>query len=706
MTLWDGISGARMSVRQNISSVVLACILMAGLFPATALAADYDNWNDIALAADNELTLTQGDTVAGSGDASNPKEYVLTGKTITLNGTLTVSGHVRLIGGKILRGQSHRDSLFIVSGSGNSLALEGVTVDGNKPAVEASASLVEIDQGGAVILGGGSELTNNKLLSSTSGKGSAVTVTESALHIAGGSITNNESVTNGGSTVKTYYGATVTMTSGKIRNNSGSRHGGAIQLYGAKMYEDFSTKQTTFTMSGGEITGNSLGYSGGVGGGVAISKTAAFIMSGGEISGNACGASGRGGGVSFTDGNDTSMQISGPAVVIGNQKGSTENNLEIGTNSNNLLKATGAVTGAVGITRTYNSTTVFTSSDPAVTPADSIVCFSSDNRAYKVVSDSGQLRLEAVPNTISITAQPQNAQVDEGGVSGSLTVAATVSNGGYPTYQWYSCTNASRANPRAISGARGTSMTIPVALAAGTYYYFCRVSAADAADANSNAAAVTVRPAQTTAYTVSVSANPPAGGAVTGGGTYLKNASVTVTASPNSGYRFVRWTENGSEVSRSASYTFPASASRVLVAAFESDAGDVPVIISPAKHQEIFAYVGGHATLSVTARDATSYQWYVDRGSGFALIDGATGSSYTTPAAALENDGYRYCCVAVNAYGSSDQSPVFTLRVLEANIPDTGDDSRLGLWTALATLSLAALSACWVFWRRKRTDRY
>ncbi len=704
MTLRDGISGARMSIRQNISSVVLACILLAGLFPATALAADYANWNDIARAADNELTLTQGDTVAGSGDASNPKEYILTGKTITLNGTLTVSGHVKLTGGKILRGQSHRDSLFIVSGSGNSLALEGVKVDGNKPAVEAAASLVEIEQGGAVILGGGSELANNKLLSSASGKGSAVTVTESALHIAGGSITNNESITDGGSTIKTYYGATVTMTSGKISNNSGSRHGGAIQLYGAKMYEESSIKQTTFTMSGGEITGNSLGYSGGVGGGVAISKTAAFIMSGGEISGNSCGASGKGGGVSFTDGNNTSMQISGPAVVIGNKKGSTENNLEIGTNSNNLLIATGAVTGAVGITRTYNSTSVFTSSDPAVTPADSIVCFSSDNRAYKVVSDSGQLRLEAVPNTISITAQPQNAQVDEGGVSGSLAVAATVSDGSSPAYQWYSCTNASRAHPQAISGARSTSMTIPAALAAGTYYYFCRVSAVGAADVNSDVAAVTVRPAQTAAYIVSVSANPPAGGAVTGGGTYHQNTSVTVTASPNSGYRFVRWTENGSEVSRSASYTFLAAASRTLVAAFENDSGNVPVIISPVKHQEIFAHVGGYAKVSVTATDATSYQWYVDRGNGFVLIQGATGPSYTAPAAALENDGYRYCCVAINAYGASEQSPVFTLRVLEANIPKTGDDSRLGLWTALAMLSLAALIAHGVIWRRKRTD--
>ena len=47
-------------------------------------------------------------------------------------------------------------------------------------------------------------------------------------------------------------------------------------------------------------------------------------------------------------------------------------------------------------------------------------------------------------------------------------------------------------------------------------------------------------------YAVSVSANPAAGGTVTGGGTFNGGASVTVIATPNTGYVFVNWTENGS----------------------------------------------------------------------------------------------------------------------------------------------------------------
>lgn len=58
-------------------------------------------------------------------------------------------------------------------------------------------------------------------------------------------------------------------------------------------------------------------------------------------------------------------------------------------------------------------------------------------------------------------------------------------------------------------------------------------------------------------HTVSVTASPAEGGTVTGGGTYSYNASVTVTATANTSYTFVNWTDaNGNEVSTEASYTF------------------------------------------------------------------------------------------------------------------------------------------------------
>lgn len=96
----------------------------------------------------------------------------------------------------------------------------------------------------------------------------------------------------------------------------------------------------------------------------------------------------------------------------------------------------------------------------------------------------------------------------------------------------------------------------------------------------------------TAAATISLSASPAIGGSVSGGGSYIAGTSVTVSAMPNSGYLFVNWTENGSPVSTTASYSFTASVSRLLVAnfsllntsaTFDFDSGTPPV----AAHQSL-----------------------------------------------------------------------------------------------------------------------
>lgn len=72
-----------------------------------------------------------------------------------------------------------------------------------------------------------------------------------------------------------------------------------------------------------------------------------------------------------------------------------------------------------------------------------------------------------------------------------------------------------------------------------------------------------------TTYTISVSASPTVGGSVTGGGTYNENTSVTVKATPASGYRFVGWMEGNTIISVNSIYTFEAKANRTLTAVFE-----------------------------------------------------------------------------------------------------------------------------------------
>lgn len=70
-------------------------------------------------------------------------------------------------------------------------------------------------------------------------------------------------------------------------------------------------------------------------------------------------------------------------------------------------------------------------------------------------------------------------------------------------------------------------------------------------------------------YTIDAKPSPAQGGSVSGTGDYEDGASATVAAVPNAGFRFLEWTENGSQVSTDASYTFTVSSNRKLTAVFE-----------------------------------------------------------------------------------------------------------------------------------------
>ena len=74
-------------------------------------------------------------------------------------------------------------------------------------------------------------------------------------------------------------------------------------------------------------------------------------------------------------------------------------------------------------------------------------------------------------------------------------------------------------------------------------------------------------------YHISVSASPSNGGSVSGGGTYQQGQSCTVNATASTGYIFTNWTENGSQVSTNASYSFTVTANRTLMANFTYNGG-------------------------------------------------------------------------------------------------------------------------------------
>ena len=149
------------------------------------------------------------------------------------------------------------------------------------------------------------------------------------------------------------------------------------------------------------------------------------------------------------------------------------------------------------------------------------------------------------------------------------------------------------------------------------------------------------------------------------------------------------------------------------------DSGSRPVFTQPAGAQTMTVQEGETGVLRAAATDAVTYQWYVNRndGAGYVAVSGATGVTYTTSAATVENDGYTYYCEATNTFGTTS-SPVFTLRVTaepeptpgtdgDGNsepVPETGDGSRPALWLTLALVSLCGLGAL-TFDRRRGAAR-
>jgi len=80
--------------------------------------------------------------------------------------------------------------------------------------------------------------------------------------------------------------------------------------------------------------------------------------------------------------------------------------------------------------------------------------------------------------------------------------------------------------------------------------------------------------------TIATTVFPTVGGSVTGGGNYANGASATVTATASANYSFVNWTENGTPVSTSASYTFTVATNRALAANFTSAVVNLAVVYS------------------------------------------------------------------------------------------------------------------------------
>ena len=173
------------------------------------------------------------------------------------------------------------------------------------------------------------------------------------------------------------------------------------------------------------------------------------------------------------------------------------------------------------------------------------------------IMPAAEVRIQAVfeADTYTVTLNANGGTINSGdvtsytyGVGAVLPTADNMSYTGHTFNGWY--------EDSSFSGSPVTA-----------------ISATDTGDKTFYAKWVPVKPGAQS-YTVLVSANPEAGGTVSGGGTYTENTYVTVTAAAKEGYRFVKWTEDGSAVSDSADYAFTVTADRTLTAVFEKETSD------------------------------------------------------------------------------------------------------------------------------------
>ncbi len=211
-------------------------------------------------------------------------------------------------------------------------------------------------------------------------------------------------------------------------------------------------------------------------------------------------------------------------------------------------------------------------SDTAGTVTFTVKSTKAEEVSYTAMADGVTITQDA---TVTFTAGPVDAAKSTV-VAGKSPVAADGIDSSTITVTLKDAYENPVSGKTVILAGSGNSQISPantMSAADGTVTFTVRNTTAEMVTYTVTADGITVahvaRINFTPPHTVSVAANPPAGGTVSGGGIYGEGVSVTVTAAVNSGYIFVNWTEGTIVVSNNATYTLIlGTADRTLAANF------------------------------------------------------------------------------------------------------------------------------------------
>jgi len=252
-----------------------------------------------------------GSFTMNSGTINN--NYLFSNYSKLGGGVYMYGGTFTMIGGEI----SDHDTVGVLMGGGT------FTMDGGEI----------LRNNGGVSVGSGTtfEMTGGKISGNiTTGIGGGVCVSNGTFTMSGGEISGNEAAGSGDGFTGNGGGVSVngsvtspgifTMTGGTIGDNEAALNGGGVYIYGG-----------SFSMTGGTIGSNDTVAEGNTaisGGGVYITSTGAenestFTMSGGKVSGNKANITNEnplinnGGGV-YLNGTGTTFNMTGGTIGAGN----------------------------------------------------------------------------------------------------------------------------------------------------------------------------------------------------------------------------------------------------------------------------------------------------------------------------------------------------------------------------------------------------
>ena len=351
------------------------------------------------------------------------------------------------------------------------------------------------------------------------GSGASLTLCDCS---TGGVLTGGSGGNGGG--VYVGGGGTFTLTGGNIAGNTANAGGG--------VYVD---KGGTFTMEDGSINNNKATSGGG--GGVMV-NLGTFTLSGGSITGNATNSKtyGSGGGVCLYG----TFYLSGDSIIQDNTKDGTTDNLYLGWQTINITGPLGE-NAHIGVTAENVPRSFISGWSNNMVGENPANYFSSDGDACGIgLNANGDVVLGSLCTTI--TLNPNGGTLPEYSlVAGAALPIPTKT--GYTFAGWYE-------NPE-FSGNPVTD--IPTNNTENLNFY-----------------------AKWTAntYTITANASPAEGGSVTVNGStspvsVTAGTEVTLSATANSGYRFVGWVKGNQTVSTDTTYAFNAEQGRTLTAQFE-----------------------------------------------------------------------------------------------------------------------------------------